>query len=225
MEADTPTPIEPPDLGHALSRTLRAPLNGLRASMESLSSDLRRDRLEGRAAARKVDAALEQVQRIARDVEALIAYAEPRPVAPLRCSVDELLHATLSALPADLRTRVRVTCTSPGHAPFVDGPLLAGCLARILESTLDTTAADDWVLLEVRRRSDETQFRIFGGGSGSILGPVQPREDTPRAAHLGLGESLARRDLERMGVSLALERIDDVQHLIIRVPDRAECLK
>jgi K+-sensing histidine kinase KdpD len=220
-----PRKLDAPDLGWALSRTLRAPLDGLRASMETLAGNLRHESVDGRGAARTLDAALEQVQRIARDVEALIAYARPRPVAPLRCSVDELLQTTLLALPPDLRTRVRVTCPAPGYTTHVDGPLLAGCLARLLESSLHSSRESDWVLLEVRPVAGEVQFRIFDGGAGSILGPVVEREDTPRGAHLGLGESLARRDLERMGVTMTLERVHEVQHLVVHVPERTECVR
>jgi signal transduction histidine kinase len=219
----TPTEIPTPDMGWALSRTLRAPLDGLRASIESLARTLRAERVDPASAARTLDAALEQVQRMARDLDALIAYAKPRPVAPLSCTIDEILHATLTALPAELRTRVRITCSAPGHSPWVDGPLLASSLMRILETSLDSSGKDAWVLLEVRRTDTEIQFRVFDGGSGSILGPRTARDDSPRGAHLGLGESLAQRDLERMGASLSLETVDGLAHLVVRVPDHREC--
>jgi K+-sensing histidine kinase KdpD len=217
LEPDPQVPA-PPEMGWALSRALRTPLDGLRASLESLAAGLRQARIDPPGAARTLDAAIEQVQRMARDVDALVAYARPRDVAPLSCSIDEILHATLSALPVQVRSRVRITCPKPGASLWVDGPLLASALTRLLEASLSAPGRDDWVLLEVRRGDDEVQFRVFDGGVGSILGPRVEREDSPRGAHLGLGGSLAYRDLERMGAALTLETLDGVPHLAVRVP-------
>jgi signal transduction histidine kinase len=207
-----------PELGWALSRTLRTPLDGLRASLESLAAGLRQAKVDPAGAARAIDAVLEQLQRTARDVDALIAYAKPPAVAPLWCSIDEILHATLSALPVALRPRVRITCSSPGSSLWVDGPLLASALTRLLEASLSAPGGDNWVLLEVRHGESEVQFRVFDGGVGSILAPRVEREDSPQGAHLGLAGSLAYRDLERMGASLSLETLDGVGHLAVHVP-------
>ena len=223
--------IPAPELGWALSRTLRAPLDGLRISMEALIENFAQPSFDAEAGTRTLEAAIEQVGRIARDVDALIAYARPRELAPLRCTLDELVHSTLSALPAALRARVRVNCRKPGKGLFVDGPLLASCLAHVIESSLEVSQEHEWLLLEVRRTDNgdgtgqRTAFRIFNGGAGSILGPTTDREDTPQGAHLGLGESLARRDLERMGSRLKLETDGEIQHLVVEVPDQVECLK
>ena len=214
-----PPKIPAPDLGWALSRTLRTPLDGLRISMETMAAQIKSGAFDSNAGVRALEAGIEQVQRIARDVDALIAYAKPRSVSPLKCSLDELLHSTLTAMPAELRARIRITCPKPGSTPRLDGPLLASCLSRLLESSLDAAEESDWILLEVRRRGNFTCFSIFNGGAGSILGPATEREDTPRGAHLGLGESLARRDLERMGATLNHELEGETQHLVVRIPD------
>ena len=54
------------ELGRTMNRVLRTPLAGLRASMESLGSELRDQGSEN--AADTLAAALEQVTRLARDV-------------------------------------------------------------------------------------------------------------------------------------------------------------
>ena len=211
------------ELGRTMNRVLRTPLAGLRASMESLGSELRDQ--GSSSAAETLAAALEQVTRLARDVEALVELAAPRPIAPLGCSAEEIVHAALQALPPSFQPRVRVAGPLPQERVVVDGPLLAGSLEHLLERALDEAGNNDWVLLQVRREPHSTVFAIARGGSSSILqpGPVGEGRTTPWDAHIDLGYALALRDIDRMGGELRVETTErGCTRAIVRVPDPAD---
>lgn len=206
------------ELGRKMNRVLRTPLAGLRASMESLGSELRGQGSD--SAANTLEAALEQVTRLARDVEALVDLAAPRPVAPLGCSAEEIVLAAVRALPPAIRPRVRIAGPLPTGRVMVDGPLLAASLEHLLESALDGAGEGDWALLQVRRESDDTVFAIALGGGASILQPGSiGREPTPWDAHLDLGVALAHRDIGRMGAVLQVETTErGCTRAVVRVP-------
>jgi K+-sensing histidine kinase KdpD len=190
--------------------------------MESLGSELRDQGSD--SAADTLAAALEQVTRLARDVEALVDLAAPKPVAPLGCSAEEIVHAALRALPPAFRPRVRVAGPLPHERVVVDGPLLAASLEHLLEHALDEAGAHEWVLLQVRRESGMTVFAIARGGVRSILqpGPVDEGRTTPWDAHLDLGYALAQRDIDRMGGELRVETTErGCTRAIVRLPDPA----
>jgi K+-sensing histidine kinase KdpD len=208
------------DLGLAMSRILRNPLAGLRASMETLAGELD----EAQAAADSqftLKAALDQVTRLSRDVEALVDYAAPRPIAPLRCTLEEILQAALATLPGELRARVRVARSEASHPLHVDGPVLATCLGHLLESALEYSAGDEWVLFQAREENGATVFAIVDGGNASLLHPGELHDST-RRAHLGLGVSLAVRDIDRMGAGLELETTErGCSRVVVRIANDA----
>lgn len=196
-QTSSPTSQPAPDLGLTMTQVLRNPLAALRASMEALASEFRAD--DPRSV--QLNGALDQVLKMSRDVDALMHFASPRPLAPLSCSVDEILHSALRRQRFEHASRVRLANSSRDAALVVDGPLLADCLARLLENALSNT--DDWVLLSARREPTHVHF-------GIVLGPDDRRRDTDplagltlnRIAALELGLTLAQRDVRRMNAQL-----------------------
>lgn len=203
---------EPVELGLAMTRIFKTPLAALRASMESLAKNLetadpRRETLAG---------ALAEVTRLARDVEALAAYAAPRPLMPLWCSLEELLQGSMSRLAP--RDAARVTLARPGEAPklYVDGPVLSTTLAHVVRVALESSGED--VLLEARTNEECASFSILSGANGARVEALA----TPSSHHdasLGLGLELARRDVTRMGGTFQLDTADASRvRVLIRVP-------
>jgi len=186
-----------PDLGLTMTQVLRNPLAALRASMETLASEFRAD--DPRAT--QLNGALEQVLKMSRDVDALMHFAAPRPLAPLSCSFDEILHSALRRQRFEHASRVRLASSNSDEPLVVDGPLLADCLARLLENALSNT--DDWILLSARRELDWMHF-------GVVLGVDDRRREAERMhgltlnriAALELGLTLAQRDVKRMNARL-----------------------
>ena len=188
-----------PELGLTMTHVLRNPLAALRASMESLAcgyseQDPRAQQLRG---------ALEQVLKMSRDVDALVQLTAPRPLAPLECTVEEILRAALRGMRFDFTGRVKLADASAGATLMVDGPLLADCLHRLLESAL--SSCGEIVLLSARVEGAAVHFAIVESGDDrSLRGFKHTDLPTARAAALELGLALARRDLERIGGSLQI---------------------
>lgn len=190
-----------PDLGLTMTQILRNPLAALRASMESLASEFRAD--DPRSL--QVSGALKQVLAMTRDVESLMHLAAPRPLAPLCCSVDEILRTALRRQRFEHASRVRLASGSSESKIVVDGPLLADCLGRLLENALTNTR--DWVLLSARRESDGTHFCVvLGAGENEDERAADRELSLHDLAALELGLALARRDVERMNARLDITR-------------------
>ncbi|MBI5432656.1 MAG: hypothetical protein HZA52_07490 [Planctomycetes bacterium] len=191
------------EVGLAVTRIFRTPLAALRASMESLAKnfgvdDPRRETLSG---------ALAEVLRLSRDVEALAAYAAPRPLMPLVCSLEEILQSTVAKLAQ--RDAARVTLARPAAAPqlLVDGALLSTALAHVVRVALEGSAED--VLLEARVEAGSAGFSVISGGERSRLAALRaPRSHND--ASLGLGFELARREVERMQGTFEVAATDSV---------------
>ncbi|MCE9593735.1 MAG: hypothetical protein K8S98_06045 [Planctomycetes bacterium] len=226
--ADIPTELEPThatsyvgaeeapraaELGLTVTRILKTPLAALRASMESLAKNLdandpRRELLSG---------ALAEVTRLGRDVEALASYAAPRPLAPLACSVEEILQGAVARL--SIRDASRVTLARPAASItlVVDGPLLSTALAQLMRAALESSGDD--VLFQARVDGDRTTFVVVSGGDP--LRVVDPRSSrSHQEASLNLGLELAQRDVIRMGGEFAREASDAGRVCVrVRIPN------
>ncbi|MCC7011027.1 MAG: hypothetical protein IT454_00580 [Planctomycetes bacterium] len=196
------TPNQParsePEFGLTMTQILRNPLAALRAQMESLAGEFRAD--DPRQT--QLRGALEHVLKLSRDVDALAQYASPRPLTPLDCTLDEILHSALRALRFEHSSRVKLANGTPGAHIVVDGPALADCLTRLLDNAL--SGPDEWVLLSARLESDgQVAFSIVEGVENASYHGT-PRAGAPehRAAALRLGLLLAHREIERMGGSM-----------------------
>ena len=204
--APNPMPAAPtlapaqPELGLTMTRILRHPLSALRASMERLASEFRDEDPRGE----KLRGALEQVTRMTRDVQALVEWTAPRQPAPLSCSADEIVHGALRTCTYPQIARLSIARDSAPFELYVDGPLLADALAHVLQAAF--AGGGETILLQARREADEAIFSIVQEGAlafdASTPAPGESASDT--AVRLGL--ALARRDVERMGGTLTIER-------------------
>jgi signal transduction histidine kinase len=179
-------------LSRALAQGLDTPLAALRATMESLSLELVQ-RNVGLSPLR-LDGVLREVERLGRNVRELCDLASPPVPRPLACSLEEIVHAARRALPCEQRARVVCARCEAGANLEVDGPLLAGCLRRLLENALEAT--DGIVLVVARLEAGAPSFTVVDEAP-SELGPdwrpIPFRSTKPN--HLGLGLTLTHRDV------------------------------
>ncbi len=195
-------PLQPDaqDLGATLTHILSSPLSALRASIESLAADVGREDPRGMI----LSGALEQVLRLARDVQSLVEYAAPRSLSPLRCSPDEIAWAALQSLPPYLRERVQYAQASRPAVLLVDGPLLSGSIANLLSAAVDSTR--DPVLLQVRIEAQRALFAVVEGDADGRFDPAAFVVDgTPDGTATAVRLAVARRDIERMGGLLQVQ--------------------
>ena len=203
-------------LGHALISGLNVPLSALRAALESLALEVDGDERQSTTVA----GALQEVSKVGRAVQDLADFAAPRPPMPLRCTVEEIVYSARHRLRREDRTRVLVARLEPGHVMEVDGPLLARCLARLIENAVE--AGPGYVLVNVRSDGGDTLFTTVNRDPhGHLdLNWAQMPFQTDKPHHLGLGLALAKRDLELMGGALSLTRTPRGEAVAMaRIPD------
>lgn len=182
-----------PELGLTMTRVLRNPLAALRAQIESLAGEFRADdpRQTG------LRSALELVLKLSRDVDSLSQFATPRPLAPIECTLEEILQAATRGLPFAQRARVQLALDLSPATVVIDGPALAGALGHLLENALAHSEGE--VLLSAREENGTTCFVIVEHGLGGEPASALPEH---RSTVLQLGLALARREIERMGGSI-----------------------
>ena len=203
MSSATPHTVrtdEHPVLGHSLERMLGQPLAALRASIESLVSDLD----DGDPHGSTLAGALEQVTRMARDLQSLVDYAAPRPLLPLRCTFEEIALGVVQGLVPAQRTRLQLAHPGRGAALDVDGPLLATSLSSLAQGALASAAGN--LLLQARRDGAAVVFTFVQADAGVVYEPEAVELERPETdAALAVRLTVARRDIARMGGSLRVQ--------------------
>jgi len=211
-------PNASPELGLTMTQILRNPLVALRASMETLAGEFRADDPRGAT----LQGALAQVLSLSRDLDALVDYAAPRPIQPLHCQVEEILRAALRGLRFDQTARVKLAHASPDASLYIDGPLLADCLALLIRNTL--ADPQELILLSASRDEQSTCFSLIEGvHNASFDDDLRATLQATQDAALELGLRLARRDVERMNGTLVVEHTAlGNTRLVVRVPNGQE---
>lgn len=185
--------VDDGSFSRALAQGLDTPLDALRATMESLSQELRQ--ASGTALPPlRIDGVLREVDRLGKNVRELVEYATPPVPRPLACALEEIVHAARAPLAPEHKERVVVARSEPGAPLEVDGPLLSSCLRRLLENALE--ASDGQVLVIARRERGEASFTVVDGAPSTLgpsFRPVPFRTTKPN--HLGLGLALTQRDV------------------------------
>lgn len=206
-----------PELGLSMTKILRNPLLALRASMESLATELGAS--DPRAVA--VKHALEQVLEMSRGVETLVTYASPRTVRPQRCSIAEIVQSARRGLRFDQAARVEVVDQTQQGFVTVDPGLLAGSLHCLLAHALATSG--DSVLLSARRDEGRVTFAIVEQAPCDSFDALS-RSDLPpgEVAAAKLGFEIAFRDIARIGGRLTAERTPHGNRCVsIELPEEA----
>ncbi len=188
------TAIEaPPPCGERAARALCQRVASLRAALDALRGALpTSDPLQG-----PVHGALTELDRLARDVRALVDWSLPGPLRPLECSLEEIGLAAVDALHPDRRSRTLVAVERPATRVYLDGTLASTSLARWIEHGFATGADSAGLKLEPGDAGFTAIASFDGVGEG--LGETQP------SVAAGLSDALARRDIGRMGARLDVD--------------------
>lgn len=177
-----------PRLGAAIERDLRRPLAAVRAILDTLCDELAPSQRE------PLRAALEGLADVDRAAEALEDIVRPRALAPLPCTLGELVRGAWAALPPAHRERVWLAIEDAEHPVHVDGPVLVRALAALLEDACASPRRE--VLVHAHEKADAVAIAIVDdlGDDRSNLAKAGAREP--------IGLQLARRDLRRLGGDL-----------------------
>lgn len=189
------------DVSSAVANAVRAPLAALRASMEMLASSFDVGDRRNVAARRAID----EIVRLGHELQTVLDYALPLPVAPISCSLREIICSAVEHLGPRRRADV-ITAIEDRRARLeVDGPLLSRSLSRLLEPAPGAHAAP--ALLRARLERTQAVFTVVLGRT-DVESPRVPEFCTTTAASV-LGLLLARRDVERMGGQFTFRRGDE----------------
>jgi len=201
----------------ALSQGLDIPLLALRVSMESLSKELTRDG----DSAQLLSGALAEVEQLGRNVRELVEFAStPRPM-PLACTLAEIVISARQSLAPSRQTHVTVAHTDPDASLCIDGPLVARSLSRILENALE--AGCEHALLIARRQAGSVRFTVFDDAPARFDAEwAVPAFHSTKRNHLGLGLSLAQRDIALLGGSIEFSNgSHGNKAVVVTVPDQS----
>lgn len=213
-----PRPDERQAIGHSMERVLGQPLAALRASIEALVAELEAGDPRGRTLA----GALAQVTRMTRDLQSLVEYTAPRPLAPLRCTVEEIARGVVAMLALEHRDRLQLAHPGRGDALDVDGPLLVTCLASLAQGALESAPGN--ALLRARHEGGHTHFTLVRADAGEVYEPEAAELDRAESdASLAVRLTVARRDIARMGGDLCVQHTArGLTCVSVRLPDSGQ---
>lgn len=176
-----------PPCGERAARALCQRVAALRAALDAVRGALP---LEDSLTA-PVEGARLELDRLARDVRALVDWSLPAAIRPLECTLEEIGLAAVDALDPERRARTVVAVERPDVRVAVDGPVASRSLARILEHGFARGAAQAGLQISPRERGFAATASFDGDGAA---------EHTVATA---LADALARRDLARLGARVS----------------------
>ncbi len=131
-----------------------------------------------------------ELDRFARDVQALVEWTLPSPVRPLECSLEEIGFAAVESLRHDRRERTLVSVESPAVRVVIDGSLASKSLSRVVDHGFASGATHADLRIEPR----ELGFVA----TASFEGTSTPEQSVAAS----LGGALVLRDLARLGARI-----------------------
>jgi signal transduction histidine kinase len=190
-------------LAAALGRSVRTPVEALRIVLEDVA--------RGTAGDGALDAAIETLVRLRRTVQAVEDYYRPATTRPLRCTPGEIIGDVRRSLTGPARSRLLVAVESAPAGLVVDGPLLVRSIVRLVENALEAGSGPVMLHVSGPRSADTAcSFSIVGRGSEPFdLGEMSRPFRSERRGQLGLGLTLALRDVERIGGHLSVDAHPD----------------
>ena len=179
-----------------ISHQLRTPLAALRLRLELLHDDV------DPAAAGELDGALDEIARLSRLVDGLLAVARAENTQPAPVTVDltSLVRERAAIWSPLAQERHIQLLTSPGQASVAATPgHLEQVLDNLLANALDVTPSDGQITISVRRSDERVRLEVIDSGPG--MTPAQrdqafrrfwsqpadsPSRDTTSSSGLGL---------------------------------------
>ena len=187
--------LTPAGLPAQLRRSLEAPLAALIASLEGLERDFPAEDSRGA----RFGHAIELIESLRQNVQALVDLAAPDEAAPLTCSLEELARNALRQAPSRVRPGVVLALEQGELSLRIDGPLVSRGLSYLIQAHI---APGTCALLRAGRVGDAAQFTLVCPPRDAEHARVGLREATPIATGEALLSMAAERELTRLGGSV-----------------------
>jgi signal transduction histidine kinase len=198
----------------AVSHDLRTPLSGLRAMIESIEDGVVDDPVTVRRYVQEMGASVDSLVELVDDLFELVQLdAGAIQAETERARVDEVVRSALAACEAQAQTKgLEVEARIEDAADIQCSPRLTRVLQNLLQNAIRHTPSDGSVVIEAHHTERELELTVADTGDGidgasldRIFDPFW-RGDSARASDgSGLGLALAKRIVEALGGSIAVE--------------------
>ena len=181
-----------------ISHQLRTPLAALRLRLELLHDDV------DPVAAGELDGALDEIARLSRLVDGLLAVARAENTQPAPVTVDltQLVRERALIWSPLAQERHIQLLTSPGQASVAATPgHLEQVLDNLLANALDVTPSDGQITISVRRNDERVRLEVIDSGPG--MTPAQ-RDQAFRRFWSQPADSPSRDSTSSSGLGLAI---------------------
>jgi signal transduction histidine kinase len=214
LEREREAEIQRRNLVIAVSHDLRTPLSGLRAMIESIEDGVAEDPATIRRYVHEMGASVASLVELVDDLFELVQLdAEAIRAETERARVEEVVRSALAACEAQASTKgLVVQARIDGAAQVSCSPRLTRVVQNLLQNAIRHTPSDGTVIIEASHRERELELAVSDDGDGidraSIDRVFDPfwRGDAARAGDgSGLGLALAKRIVESLGGSIAVE--------------------
>jgi signal transduction histidine kinase len=214
----------------AVSHDLRTPLSGLRATIEAIDDEIVQDPATIRRYVSEMRDSVDSLVGLVDDLFELVQLdAGSIRSETDRARVDEVVRSALAACEGQALTKgLVVQSRIDGAAGARCSPHLTRVVQNLLQNAIRHTPSDGTVVVEASRRGREIELAVRDTGEG--IGPealnrvFDPfwRGDSARASEgSGLGLALAKRIVETLGGSIAVESDrSSGSRFAVLVPDR-----
>jgi len=198
----------------AVSHDLRTPLSGLRAMIEAIEDGIVEDPATIRRYVHEMGSSVDSLVALVDDLFELVQLdAGAIQAETQRARVGEVVNSALAACEAQASTKgLVVQARIDGAAEIPCSPRLTRVVQNLVQNAIRHTPSDGTVVVEASHRERELELAVIDTGDG-IEGPALDRVfdpfwrgDSARASDgSGLGLALAKRIVEALGGSIAVE--------------------
>ena len=198
----------------AVSHDLRTPLSGLRAMIEAIEDGIVEDPATIRRYVHEMGSSVDSLVALVDDLFELVQLdAGAIQAETQRARVGEVVNSALAACEAQASTKgLVVQARIDGAAEIPCSPRLTRVVQNLVQNAIRHTPSDGTVVVEASHRERELELAVIDTGDG-IEGPALDRVfdpfwrgDSARASdRSGLGLALAKRIVEALGGSIAVE--------------------
>jgi signal transduction histidine kinase len=197
-------------LATAIAHEVKNPLAIIRSSVQNLSESIAPEEQDSHESARFV---LEEIDRLTRVTNSLLAFARPISLHRQRVSCTSILDKTrlLAARMLAERSIALETDAALSADVDADADLVCQVLLGLLGNAAEVTPRGGTVRLEARERDGEIELAVADRGPGippEIAERIFEPFFTTREAGTGLGLAVARQIVEAHQGALAFENLD-----------------
>jgi two-component system sensor histidine kinase HydH len=191
-------------LAAAIAHEVRNPLAVIRSAAQNLRDTVPAKDLDARRACTFIT---QEADRLGNLINALLAFARPVHISPVRMPIAELFERVVNATGEEVSAK-QVRVERPANRDLdaidinVDPDLMTQVLVGLVDNAVEAVATGGEIKLEVFASDGQIELAVADSGPGvpaELRGRVFEPFFTTRAAGIGLGLAIARQIVEAHG--------------------------